>query len=94
MKQKRKAFKLRTHNPALQVTRGAGRYRSRTAERVRLRWPGLATLEDGYFVGRSRLAGQLLFTEGKPLAPELDRYGVRTYFLNHPESAGRLITTV
>jgi hypothetical protein len=29
---------------------------------------------DGYFGGRSRLAGELRFNEGEPLAPELDRY--------------------
>lgn len=33
-----------------------------------------------YFDGRSRLANQLLFNEGEPLAAELDRYTARNRF--------------
>lgn len=39
-----------------------------------LRWSGVLTPADGYFGGVSRLAHPLLFSEGEPLAPELNRY--------------------
>ena len=62
----------------LQVTRGACRYRSSRADRVRLRWWGVLAPADGYFGGWSRLAEQLQFNEREPPAPELDRYDVQT----------------
>lgn len=61
------------YNAALQLTRGACRFRSRRARRVRLRWPGVPMPTDGYFGGQSRLAESILYNEGEPLAPELDR---------------------
>lgn len=58
-------------SPAATADKGRGPVSVEESQRVRLRLPRVATPTDGYVVGWSRLAGQLLFTEVEPLAAEL-----------------------